>query len=249
LRLGSLYLLQELNPNTIYTDEIFLELPGTRRMTWRWNVGVNFFGAAGDGRWWQDHRIPGGIAFSMNSVGHLVKSGQIATKMSELAALIEAPTEDLVATKVDSLPKALDLAMRTIDMASETPSGRATRLMPLPSKIEDLTVHPCPVELPAFLRGKNYCEYEGYYHTDETIPAEYFTSSVDRDPAISPRRLDFTYLFRSDIENPDFVTTGSGRRVRAIEWTETGSSRDMKSTGEMVEVKSSKRLWSLLNQR
>jgi hypothetical protein len=249
VRLGSLYLLEEIEPNTIYTDEIFLEVPGTRRMTWRWNVGVNFFGAAGDGRWWRDHRIPAGIAFSMNSVGHLVKSGQIATKMCELAALIEAPTEDLVATKVDSLPKALDLAMRTINMAADTPSGKATSLMPLPSKTEELAVHPCPVELPPFLRGKNYCEYEGYYHTDETIPAEYFTPSVDRDPAISPRRLDFTYLFHSNIENPDFVTTGTGRRVRDIEWTEPESTRDMKSVGRMVEVKSSQRLWSLLNQR
>jgi hypothetical protein len=248
VRLGSLYLLQEIQPNTIYADEIFLEIPGTRRMTWRWNVGVNFFAAAGDGRWWRDHRIPGGIAFSMNSVGHLVKSGQIATKMSELATLLNAPTEELVATKVDSLPKALDLAMRTIDMAADTPSGRATKLLPLPPKAEELPVHPCPVELPPFLRTKNYCEYEGYYHTDETIPAEYFTSSVDRDPSITPRRLDFTYLFHSDIENPDFVTTGSGRRVRAIEWGEPVSIRDMKSTGKMVEVRSSQRLWSLLNQ-
>ena len=37
-------------------------------------VGVNYFSAQGDGLWWRDHRIPGGMAFSMNSVGHMART-------------------------------------------------------------------------------------------------------------------------------------------------------------------------------
>jgi hypothetical protein len=86
--LASLYLLRDVNQDEIYMDEIFLEMPGSSKATWRWNVGVNYFGVSADKRWWQDHRIPGGLGFSANSVGHLVKSGQIAEKMSELEELL-----------------------------------------------------------------------------------------------------------------------------------------------------------------
>jgi hypothetical protein len=74
LRLCSLYLLEEVAPDRIFLDEIWLEKPGRDATTWRWHAGVNSFRAQGDGRWWQDHLMPGGIAFSVNSVGHMVKS-------------------------------------------------------------------------------------------------------------------------------------------------------------------------------
>src|SRR5262249_46012510 len=32
---------------------------------------VDFFAAAGDRRWWHDHRLPGGIGFTANSTGHM----------------------------------------------------------------------------------------------------------------------------------------------------------------------------------
>lgn len=248
LRLCSLYLLQVTEPNKIYTEEIFLEIPGSRRMTWRWNVGVNFFGAAGDGRWWHDHRIPGGIAFSMNSVGHLVKSGQIATKMDELSKLLDVSSEGIIPSKIDSLPKALEIAMRTIEMATNTLSGKATYLLDAPSEYNE-NVPRCPIQLPQFLRGKNHCEYEGYYHTDESIPSEYFNPSVARESVIVPRRLDFTYLFHDDIDNPDFVTTGAGRRIRELGAGKPPmSSKLSKSTGVIIETNSADRLRRLLNQ-
>lgn len=46
-QLASLFLLEDVAQDQIYLDEIFLEMPGQSRMTWRWNVGINYFGAAG----------------------------------------------------------------------------------------------------------------------------------------------------------------------------------------------------------
>lgn len=60
-RLCQIYLSDE----SVMTDEIFLDsLPlAIKRPDLQenrvWRVGVNFFGAQGDQRWWHDHRIPG----------------------------------------------------------------------------------------------------------------------------------------------------------------------------------------------
>jgi hypothetical protein len=214
--LASLYLLRDVNQDEIYMDEIFLEMPGSSKATWRWNVGVNYFGVSADKRWWQDHRIPGGLGFSANSVGHLVKSGQIAEKMSELEELLGVQSGELVATKITSLPIALEWAMRTIDKASDAPSGRATELLPLANGSSELKLK-CPVALPTFLQDRDYCEYRGRYHTDITIPGEYFVGDVELQAGQTPHRLDFTYLFDDDVANPDFLTTASGRRVRGVQ--------------------------------
>ena len=71
-RVCELYLEREIEPDKIYLDEIYLEQPGQLRTTWNWFAGVNYFCAQGDNRWWHDHRFPAGMAFSVNSVGHLL---------------------------------------------------------------------------------------------------------------------------------------------------------------------------------
>lgn len=60
-QLCSLYLLNEVDVDRIYHEEIFLEQPGADCRMWQWMAGVNYFCTNGDGRWWQDHRIPGGL--------------------------------------------------------------------------------------------------------------------------------------------------------------------------------------------
>src|SRR5438445_4117426 len=72
-RLCELYLGVD-ESDTIHLDDIMLEIAHPDRTEWRrWKVGVNYFSAQGDRRWWHDHRIPGGMAFSMNSVGHMAR--------------------------------------------------------------------------------------------------------------------------------------------------------------------------------
>jgi hypothetical protein len=225
--LASLYLLHDVIQDEIYMDEIFLETPGLSKATWRWNVGVNYFGVSADKRWWQDHRIPGGLGFSANSVGHLVRSGP--EKMAELEQLLGVQSEELVATKISSLPVALEWAMRTIDKASETSSGRATELLPLHTGVSEPKLK-CPVALPKFLQDRDYCEYLGYYHTDITIPTEYFVGDVTRSSGQASHRLDFTYLFDDGVANPDFLTTASGRRVRGFQSETVQETKTTRST-------------------
>jgi hypothetical protein len=241
-RLCSLYLMGEVLSDQIYLDEVFLEKPGPKRMTWRWNVGINYFCSNGDKRWWADHRIPGGLAFSMNSVGHMVKSTLISQKLSELNFLFDTQHEELVTTKIDSLEKALEFAMRTIHLAAETISGKATLLLPLPPDPKTLPVRPCPVKLPAFLSDRDYCQYAGYYHTDYTIPSEYFVPAIERRANQTRYELDFTYLFQKGINNPAFTTTGKGRRIRAGMRLGQTRTKSLKSEGKLVPISSSQRL-------
>jgi hypothetical protein len=209
-RLCQLYLEVDCPVDEILFDDIFLEAPGHERAVWKWVTGVNVFAAAADRRWWQDHRIPGGLGFSVNSVGHMVKSSQLSVLAAEIEKTFGIGTEPFAQEVVDELPKALDFAMRTILKASDAVSGKATMLLPDPG---DLPAK-CPVELSPVLRGKNYCEYAGYYHTDVTIPSIYFTPDVQRPASAERIPLDFTYLFRNEVDNPAFQTMGVGRRVR-----------------------------------
>jgi len=212
--LASLYLLEQVVPDHIHLDEVFLETPGHERTTWRWNVGVNYFSAQGDGRWWHDHRMPGGMAYSANSVGHMVKSDIMARAMVAMEKELGWSSGEYSASKVDSLAKALDLAMRTINGASDAVSGKATRLVPEAEAGEAARATRCPYPLPPALADKSPCEYRGAYHTDYTIPSEYFLRDVARPAELAEHALDFTYLFHESIDNPDQITTGEGRRVR-----------------------------------
>lgn len=213
-RIGSLYLLEDLSFDYIHLEEVFLEQPGRQAATWRWDAGVNYFAAHGDKRWWHDHRIPGGIGFSVNSAGHMARSGLLRKAMTEFEETMGTADDLESLSKIDSLAKVLEVAMRTIDMAADAVSGKATRLLPLPA-----AAPPCPAALPHFLQGKDYCEYFGSYHTDYTLPHEYFQPDVERPPELAGHTLDFTYLFDDRIDNPDYVRMGTGRRVRDQEST------------------------------
>lgn len=211
-RICSLYLQEEVAPDTVYLDRIYLEQAGSRRKTWEWVTGVNYFSAQGDGRWWQDHRIPTGMAFSANSVGHMARAGRLARAMRDLEDAMGTAVGDFATPNVDSLEKALELAMRTIALASDGPSGKATALRPLRPDIRGMPR--CPVELPHFLADKDYCSYVGQYHTDYTLPSEYFLPDVLRPTRLPNHDLDLTYLFDQSLDNPDFERAGRGRMIR-----------------------------------
>jgi hypothetical protein len=215
-RLCQLYLVaDDIQPDTIYVDQLGLEVPtgGTRRGELTFDVGVNYFCAQADKRWWQDHRIPGGMAFSMNSVGHLVRSGILARAMGNASRIVLASNEDFLEPKVDSLEKALVLAMRTISNASDAVSGRATHL--IDAKAEESGTR-CPFTLPAALEEYDCRGYAGYYHTDITLPSEYFRPDVERPPNVAAKLLDFTYLYDETLDNPAYTRMASGVRTRGM---------------------------------
>jgi len=245
-RICELYLLQDIEADRIYTDSIYLEKPGSGRRTWKWGVGANYFAAHADGRWWRDHRIPGGLALSMNSVGHMVKAGVINRAMSELDKDLGGTVEEWGVGHVDSLSKALLLAMRTIANAADTPSGKATRLFDLADVAADL---PCPVELPPGLKGKNHCEYQGFYDTDVTLPSEYFRPEAERPATLPEHRLDFTYLFHSDVQNADFAQLGEGTVIRGPVSTASGTVKIRFATAEDVSISDEPALEAALRGR
>ncbi len=223
-RLCSLYLREvAVERDKILLDELYLEKPGPERTTWVWPTGVNYFAAHGDKRWWQDHRIPGGIAFSVNSVGHLAKSGRIAQAINELNDDLGLDADEFPRGTIRTLDDALTYAMLTIHHASDAVSGKATELLPTPSVGVTEGLPACPFELPAKIAGKNHCTYSGWYHTDFTLPSEYFRPDVERPSDVVRHDLDFTYLFLSDVENPDYNTLGVGRQIRADGVTDSES--------------------------
>jgi hypothetical protein len=211
-RLCSLYLQESIEPDKVYLDRLWLEQPGSQRAAWEWVAGVNYFSAQGDRRWWQDHRFPAGMAFSVNSVGHMVKSGKLTVAFHDLEEIMGTALPDYKVPNVDSLEKALELAMTTINKASESVSGKATFLVRVPEIAKERPG--CPVQLPNSLSTFDHCGYEGFYHTDYTIPSEYFRPDIVRPADAEPFQLDFTYLFHDALDNPDHDRMGEGRRIR-----------------------------------
>jgi len=208
LRLCSRYLQEHIESDRIYLDRIWLRQKASEEVVWEWLAGVNYFSAQGDRRWWQDHRFPAGIAFSVNSVGHMVKSGRLEKALRDLAETMGTASSKFRAPDVRSLEQALGIAMATIHRASNGPSGKATRLLPLKGAERS-----CPVEIPPALREFDPSHYEGFYHTDFTIPSEYFRPDVLRPKDVHPLDLDFTYLYNKDLDNPDYDRMGEGRRI------------------------------------
>ena len=58
--------------NTVTSDFLYLRQPASQNF-YGFRYNVDFFACAGDGSWWQDHRFPGGIAFTANSTGHMLQ--------------------------------------------------------------------------------------------------------------------------------------------------------------------------------
>jgi hypothetical protein len=251
MRLAWLYLRKDIRPDEVFHDDICLEAPTHDRNIWHWLVGVNYFSAQGDRRWWQDHRLPGGMGFSMNSVGHMVKSAILGKAMKALEGALGAHTEDWSSPKVDSLAQAHVLAMMTIANASEGPSGKATELLSLTDGIPS----GCPANLPPALANKDCCQYLGHYHTDYTIPSEYFRPDVERRADQPAHILDFTYLFNRSVANPDYIQMGEGRLIRddeiaalsGVEMAPPG--RIDKMVGRLVSVNDHPRLAEALEYR
>jgi hypothetical protein len=195
----------------IHLDDVILEIKDQDRTEWRkWKVGVNYFSAQGDGRWWQDHRIPGGLAFSMNSVGHMARTLAERQLTKNAAAAIcpaEIGREKLVYW---ALPK----AMRTIGPPADG-STRGTWLARRGTFSEDR-------EPPTFEQRQQYFgdlaqfsenRYLGLYHTDETIPSLYFDERVQRREDLSVREdLFFTYLH--SLTDEDYLAMGLGKEFQ-----------------------------------
>ncbi|OYV86737.1 MAG: hypothetical protein B7Z73_11265, partial [Planctomycetia bacterium 21-64-5] len=216
--LCSLYLNRD-ESDTIHHDEVMLEIRDDDQIAERrrWKVGVNYFSAQADGRWWSDHRIPGGMAFSMNSVGHMARArAEQALARSGPRAIAEGARERLVYW-------ALPTAMRTIG-PNPTDGDRGTWLVEHGTFDED-------IEPPTFEMRHAYSHhgYHGRYHTDITIPSDYFKEWLWKLEEIGQRDdLLFTYLH--SLSDADYEAMGIGEELGLLyPMTEASRARTMES--------------------
>jgi hypothetical protein len=211
--LCDLYLGQD-ELDRILLDDLILETQTEAGREYRaWRVGVNYFSAQGDGRWWRDHRIPGGIAFSMNSVGHMArtKAEAMLGRNTGLAdGCRDVPRERLTYW-------ALPTAMKTVGAPAEG-GTRGTWLAERGRFDEDREPPTYDQRHKVFGDLTHFSEnrYLGRYHTDETIPSPYFDASITDLTGASLRdNLYFTYLHSP--RDPDYTTMGIGALIQAME--------------------------------
>jgi hypothetical protein len=167
---------------------------------------IDFFACAGHDRWWHDHRFPGGIAFTANSLGHM-----------------RAYREWYGSLKGNGSEWAVKQAMLTIDNAERhkvfgsDPSqqvdaeGRVTWLRRLrPDGKPQAQDIPSPLTtVPGRLKGKDWTKYDGYLHTDHAIREEFFNDRETPPTLDRPYIMDFTYIFAEG--QADFADFSGGR--------------------------------------
>ena len=71
--------------NPISSDFLYLQNP-VDDAYYGFQFNIDFFAAAGDKRWWHDHRLPGGIGFTANSTGHMKPSSTGTRKRAATTA-------------------------------------------------------------------------------------------------------------------------------------------------------------------
>ena len=189
-----------INDNHIVDEWLYLRHPQTGRVR-RFTFSVDFFAAAGDRRWWHDHRAPGGVAFTANSLGHMAKQ------------------QEWYAKRTDRTEWALRTAMNTIDKAAtqdtigrDIPHAPATRLRRGKPDLRSYTWTGAskPSDL-ARLQGADCGSYEGFLHTDHAVRKEFFRADMEPQHRERPYMMDFAYIF--DPENRDFKPFMEGVEV------------------------------------
>jgi len=226
-RLAELYLLTAINADTTHMEDVALRMPGSLDRILKWHAGVNVFASAGDRRWWQDHRFPGGLALSVNSVGHLVRASAVREAVAAIGEAAGTIVDDGTPSNIKSLPKALEIAMRTIHEAQLVGGQRATELLPRPGDLGAPRYQGEDIIVKAPYDQYDHREYSGHYHTDHTIPSCYFRPDVSRSVALPTHVLDFTYLYDESPENVDHLTMGRGIPIAAADGQEAPAVGDV----------------------
>jgi hypothetical protein len=210
--------------NEVSSGYLYLRNP-TDKQLYGFQFNIDFFACAGHSRWWHDHRFPGGIAFTANSLGHMRAYRNWYGKGSDT----EWATLQAMLT-IDNAEKG---KVATKDRAKQPdPEGRSTWLKPLsPEGMPQVPGLTSPLaKTPDRLQSKDWTKYEGYLHTDHAVREEFFQ---DRDipPNIDrPYVMDFTYIF--DESQPDFAEFSGGRRFTETEvYSEIGRPEDWEHRG------------------
>jgi hypothetical protein len=166
-----MYLQEDVQPDNPYyeSEVVYLKIRNGDGVEYkRFGALSNIFCIQGDGRWWRDHRCPGGIMISTNSIGHYAFR-HANPRICQLGN--------------PHLSRVLTTAMDTI---SEAYRGSGEPVAPLPA-----------TRLKPTEDGFDKANYEGYYHTDHLVPSVYFNPAISASPADLRlyTDLDFTYIW------------------------------------------------------
>lgn len=201
---------------TVSSDFLWLQHP-EEPYAYGYQFNVDYFASAGDGRWWHDHRVPGGIALTANSTGHM--------KAFQEWYMAKTPEDkDRGAWFVQQAMYTVAQAHRTSDDKAAEPqtTGAVTWLRDL-DQGKPLKNHASPLNerLPVALQGKDWTTYEGVLHTDLAVRPEFFDGRQTPSTASKPYYQDLTYLF--DRASADYLKfTGGVRRSREEVFQEIG---------------------------
>jgi hypothetical protein len=200
-RLMELYMeIQPIGDDTFHTQReyVFLrqKMPEGKTRLLKFSTLPNIFCAQGDGRWWHDHRTPGGIMITSNALGHFTYS---RTGKPVL--------DDAMKTS------ALENAMRTINNAYRGPSERKRAVLkhcPATFLVAAREGEPSPLKQTSDFKKFSADHYQGYFHTDHLIPSVFFKK--DRDPKAVRLYEDLTFRYiydpSADIEEHAELMTG-----------------------------------------
>jgi hypothetical protein len=198
--------------NDIAWETLFLHNP-TQNYYVKFTFSLDYFGAQGDQRWWHDHRVPGGIGFTANSLGHMAR------------------TQEWYESGGPQIEWAVKLAMLTVDRSAEIQWGKNKKAIWL-EELERGQPHAgkgCPfsdvASLPENLRNKDWSSYSGYLSTDHSIRKEFFRSEPEIPKDIDTKWLqDLTYIY--DPTKPDYRKFMEGEPVSEPDvFKEIGSPR------------------------
>jgi len=197
--------------DAIFHDSLLLKTTDEQGLHWRqWKVGVNYFSSQADGRWWRDHRIPGGMAFSMNSVGHMART-QVERKSLGTAS------QNLGVARQKLVYWALRKAMETIS-PPVAENRRGTWLVDRGTFAEDKEPPPFEERVKLFGQLARFSEnrYHGLYHTDHTLPSYYFNEGLWRREDL-PVRDDLYFTYLHSLTDEAYESMGIGLALIAEE--------------------------------
>ena len=155
----------------------------------------NIFCAQGDGRWWQDHRTPGGVMITSNALGHFVYSRAQTGPLQEKDKL-----------------GALENAMRTIHNAHRPSRGdtRTRKLCPATELVPLSPGETSPLRESSEFKRFSPDHYRGYFHTDHLVPAVFFAKPDELRQAKVHEPLSFRYIFDAEADPLDHAELMTG---------------------------------------
>lgn len=161
----------------------------------------NVFCAQGDGRWWHDHRTPGGIMITSNALGHFELS---RARASEITNKEKA--------------HGLDNAMRTIKNAyGNEKRVRGLTHCPATRLVAREEGEQSPIRDGSDLQSYSPSHYHGFFHTDHLVPSVFFTKQRDGKEMKSYDDLSFRYIYDPIGDPQDHKELMTGMEATAYE--------------------------------